>query len=159
MRSLVVLVLAGFLAACGGGAAQDTVQVQRLHPGETPELRRLITRTAHENQIPESLLHRVVQRESGYRPHARNGPYYGLMQIMPQTARTMGFTGEPRELLDPEVNLRYGARYLRGAWIVANGNPDSAVRHYARGYYYEARDRCLLVETGLASREVNRRCR
>jgi soluble lytic murein transglycosylase-like protein len=99
-----------------------------------------------------------VQRESGYRPAARNGPYWGLMQILPQTARSMGFRGEPAELLDPEVNLRYAGRYLRGAWLVSGGDMDRAVQWYARGYYYEARDRCLLVATGLAQREVNRRC-
>jgi len=62
-------------------------------------------------------------------------------------------------LLDPEVNLRYAGRYLRGAWILSEGDMDRAVMFYARGYYYDARDRCLLVETGLAQRETNRRCR
>jgi Soluble lytic murein transglycosylase and related regulatory proteins (some contain LysM/invasin domains) len=122
-------------------------------------MRRLIVRAADDLEIPEALLHRVIQRESDYRADARNGPYWGLMQILPQTARTMGFRGEPRELLDPEVNLRYAGRYLRGAWIVSEGDMDRAVMFYARGYYYDARDRCLLVRTGLAERETNRRCR
>ena len=152
---LVALVL---LAGCGGGR-ESQVQVERLYPGETAEMRVLIEDAAEELDIPEALLHRVIQRESDYRAHARNGPYYGLMQILPQTARTMGFRGEPSDLLDPRVNLRYAGRYLRGAWIVSDGNMDAAVMHYARGYYYTARDRCLLVETGLAEREVNRRCR
>jgi hypothetical protein len=78
--------------------------------------------------IPEALLHRVIQRESDYRADARNaGPYWGLMQILPQTARTMGFSGDPSALLDPEVNLTYAGRYLRGAWIVADGDIDEAV--------------------------------
>jgi len=158
MRRFAGLVVLVFLAACGGGSG-DIGRGERLHPGETPEMRRLVQRSATEHGIPEALLHRVIQRESGYRAEARNGPYYGLMQILPQTARTMGFRGEPHELLDPEVNLRYGGRYLRGAWIVSGGNMDAAVRHYASGYYYDARDRCLLVQTGLAAREVNRRCR
>lgn len=154
MRALALVL---FLAACAGSAPEPAVS--RLYPGETPQMRRLIEASAREHGIPESLLHRVIQRESDYRADARNGPYWGLMQILPQTARTMGFRGEPHELLDPEVNLRYAGRYLRGAWIVADGNPERAVQHYARGYYYDARDRCLLVETGLATREVNRRCR
>jgi soluble lytic murein transglycosylase-like protein len=62
-------------------------------------------------------------------------------------------------LLDPEVNLTYAGRYLRGAWIVSDGDIDAAVGWYARGYYYEARDRCLLVETGLKDREIARHCR
>jgi soluble lytic murein transglycosylase-like protein len=61
----------------------------------------------------------------------------------------MGFRGEPAQLLDPETNLRYGVRYLRGAWLVADGNPDRAVSWYARGYYYEAKRKGLLEETGL----------
>ncbi len=127
-------------------------------PGASPELVARIDRAADEHGVPRALMHRVVQRESSYRPEARNGPYWGLMQILPQTARTMGFRGEPAELLDAEVNLRYAGRYLRGAWMVADGDIDRAVQWYARGYYFEARDRCLLVATGLAEREVDRRC-
>ncbi|MBN8290490.1 lytic transglycosylase domain-containing protein [Rhodobacter sp. NTK016B] len=158
MKTWLALAALAVLTACGGGG-DDHVQVERLYPGETVEMRLLIEDAADELDIPEALLHRVIQRESDYRANARNGPYYGLMQILPQTARTMGFRGEPRELLDPRVNLRYAGRYLRGAWLVADGDMDDAVMHYARGYYYTARDRCMLVETGLAQREVNRRCR
>ena len=124
-----------------------------LYPGETAQMRQLITKYAAIHQIPESLLHRVIQRESDYRADARNGPYYGLMQILPDTARTMGHRGSPQSLLDPDVNLTYAGRYLRGAWIVADGDEAAAVGWYARGYYYEARDRCLLIATGLADRE------
>lgn len=157
MRFLGLMVVLLALAACGGGR-EDAVS-RGLHPGETAEMRAMVNRAAAEHGIPPALLHRIIQRESDYRAHARNGPYWGLMQVLPQTARTMGHRGPPEELLSPEVNLRYGGRYLRGAWIVSRGNMDRAVQWYARGYYYEARDRCLLVETGLAQREVNRRCR
>ncbi len=156
---LALCVLA--LAACGGGRAdvERAVAAPALYPGETPEMRALIERYAVVHDIPEELLHRVIQRESDYRADARAGPYWGLMQILPQTARTMGFRGDPSELLDPEVNLTYAGRYLRGAWIVSDGNIDEAVMWYARGYYFEARDRCLLVETSLNDREIARRCR
>ena len=130
-----------------------------LYPGETIEMRRLIEASAEEHQIPESLLHRVIQRESDYRAHLRAGPYYGLMQILPATARTMGFEGSPERLLDPVANLRYAGRYLRGAWLISDGDEHAAMMHYARGYYYAARDRCMLVETRLAEREIARHCR
>jgi soluble lytic murein transglycosylase-like protein len=104
----------------------------------------MIERTAAELQIPASLIHRVVKRESNYRPEARNGPYYGLMQILPQTARQMGYRGPPSGLLDAQTNLRYAGRYLKGAWLVAGGKPDLAVR-----YYYDAKRKGLLEETGL----------
>lgn len=161
MKRLICLTLVCFLAACGtsdpvGRAASAPVS---LYPGETPEMRALVEKYADVHDIPETLLHRVIQRESDYRANARNGPYWGLMQILPQTARSMGFRGEPSDLLDPEVNLTYAGRYLRGAWIVSDGDIDEAVMWYARGYYYEARNRCLLVETGLKDREIARACR
>jgi hypothetical protein len=155
------------LAACGGVTQSDKnprldeidAVSGDLYPGETPEMRALVQHYSEVHDIPEALLHRVIQRESDYRPHARNGPYWGLMQILPQTARTMGFQGEPSDLLDPEVNLTYAGRYLRGAWLLADGSIERAVQWYARGYYYEARDRCLLTETGLKDREIARHCR
>ena len=75
----------------------------------------------------DDLVQRVVIRESRHVPAARNGPYYGLMQILPATARTMGYEGRPEGLLDAETNLRYGVKYLRGAWLVAGGDRDAAV--------------------------------
>jgi soluble lytic murein transglycosylase-like protein len=61
-------------------------------------------------------------------------------------------------LLDPDHNLRWGVKYLRGAYLLSGGDFDGAIRRYASGYYYEARDRCMLLETGLAEREM-RGCR
>lgn len=99
--------------------------------------------------IPEKLLRRVVNRESTFNPAARNGPYWGLMQILPATAGTMGYKGPPEGLLDAETNLMYAGKYLRGAYITADGDHDLAVRYYSRGYYYDAKRKGLLVETGL----------
>lgn len=141
------------LSACSGGARSDpapTVQTA-LYPGETAQMRRLIQASAREHGIPEALLHRVIQRESDYRADARNGPYWGLMQILPQTARTMGFQGQPQDLLDAETNLKYALKYLRGAYLVADGDWDRSIMWYARGYYYEAKRKGLLVATGLRS--------
>lgn len=115
----------------------------------SPELDALIAQYADHHEIPVSLLRRVVNRESTFNPAARNGPYWGLMQILPQTARTMGYRGTPEGLLDAETNLKYAGRYLRGAFITAGGNHDQAVRLYARGYYYDAKRKGLLEETGL----------
>ncbi|WP_137701106.1 lytic transglycosylase domain-containing protein [Marimonas lutisalis] len=142
------------LAACG---ARETVSTMTepagynppLHPNETPELRALINKWADHYQVPRRLVHRQIIRESTHRPWARNGPYYGLMQILPETARTMGFRGKPSDLLDADTNLEYAVKYLRGAYLVADGDEDAAVMWYARGYYYEAKRKGLLVETGL----------
>jgi soluble lytic murein transglycosylase-like protein len=145
-RRLVLLSAVAALSACG---RPEPVSRPVLYVGETPEMRALVTKYAQVHDIPESLLHRVIQRESGYNPAARNGPYYGLMQILPQTARTMGYQGPPEGLLNAETNLQYAGKYLRGAWLVSGGNEDEAVRWYAAGYYYEAKRLGLLEETGL----------
>lgn len=140
------------LAACGRRSPREEVsRATQMPAGATPQMNALIRKYAQIHDIPESLLHRVVKRESNYNPAARNGPYYGLMQILPQTARTMGHQGPPQELLDAETNLLYAGRYLRGAWIVSRGNEDQAVKWYASGYYYEAKRLGLLEETGLRS--------
>lgn len=112
-------------------------------------MRALIRKWAKIHDIPESLLHRVIQRESDYNASARHGPYYGLMQILPQTARGMGYRGDPAGLLNAETNLEFAGKYLKGAWLVSGGNQDKAVMWYARGYYYEAKRLGLLEETGL----------
>ena len=128
------------LAACATRRPETTARAS----GNTPEMERLVAQYARAYDMPESLIHRVIRRESGYNPGARNGPYYGLMQILPQTARTMGYQGSPQGLLDAETNLKYAGKYLRGAWLVSRGNQDRAVMWYAKGYYYEAKRRGLL---------------
>ncbi len=150
-RGLLISVLA--LAACGGNTMRSggngRIGGSGLYPNETPELRQRINYWSRHYDVPSSLVQRVILRESSHRPEARNGSYYGLMQINPTTARTMGHRGSPAALLDADTNLRYGVKYLRGAWIVADGDPDGAISWYSRGYYYEARRRGLLRVTGL----------
>jgi soluble lytic murein transglycosylase-like protein len=156
----MLIALALVLTACGGGDDPVTRRGEPpLYPNETPELRRLINHYADHYDVPAALIHRLIDRESDYRPHLRAGPYYGLLQMLPQTARTMGHRGPASELLDPDQNLRWGVKYLRGAYLLSGGDFDGAIRRYASGYYYEARDRCMLVETGLNDREIARHCR
>lgn len=144
-RRTALALMIGAVAACGRREAEVT----RRDSAGSPHIRALIDRTAARYDLPADLVHRVVKRESNYNPAARNGPYYGLMQILPETARTMGYRGTPEGLLDAETNLTYGAKYLRGAWLVARGNRDRAVMWYSKGYYYEAKRMGLLEETGL----------
>lgn len=118
-------------------------------PAAPADIDRLVDKYAAAYDVPESLIHRVIRRESSYNPRARNGPYLGLMQISTATARSMGYRGEPSGLLDADTNLKYAVKYLRGAWIVGGYNQDAAVRHYSRGYYYDAKAKGLLEEVGL----------
>ncbi|MCR8548037.1 lytic transglycosylase domain-containing protein [Salipiger sp. P9] len=153
-RRASLLLTLGALAACGTRREAPEIATSGrfsppLYPNETPELRAQINKWADHYEVPRKLVHRLAIRESTHNPGARNGPYYGLLQILPQTARTMGFRGAPSDLLDADTNLKYGVKYLRGAWLLSDGSHDQAIMWYARGYYYEAKRRGMLVETGL----------
>ncbi|MCJ2011182.1 lytic transglycosylase domain-containing protein [Methylobacterium sp. J-076] len=99
----------------------------------------LIEQQAKANGVPASFVHAVVKRESNYNPRAKGGSALGLMQIKHATARSLGYTGDPAGLYDPETNLRYGVAYLAGAYRTAQGNVHQAYQYYNRGYYYAAK--------------------
>ncbi|MFS8122349.1 lytic transglycosylase domain-containing protein [Rhizobium sp. BR 250] len=113
-------------------------------PAGREKLSGLITKYATMYDVPEDLVHRVVQRESRYNPGAYSSGNFGLMQIRHATARSMGFDGPASGLFDAETNLKYAVKYLRGAWVVAGNDRDNAVRLYARGYYYDAKRKGML---------------
>lgn len=152
-RRFLMIASAAALAGCAAPVREEPAPAAKfnppLYPNETPELRAQINRWSDHYALPRGLVHRLAIRESTHRPWARNGPYYGLFQILPQTARTMGFRGQPKDLLDAETNLKYALKYLRGAYLVADGDWDRSIMWYARGYYYEAKRKGLLVQTGL----------
>ncbi len=131
------------------GGEDEIRDMYALPDSPRGEIDRLIKKYASEYEVPETLVRRVVKRESNFNPRARNRVYWGLMQIRHDTARGMGYQGNANGLLDAETNLKYAVKYLRGAYIVADGNHDLAVRYYSRGYYYDAKRRGLLEETGL----------
>jgi soluble lytic murein transglycosylase-like protein len=133
-RSLIsALALASF---CSAALASS--------PPHSLALDDLIARYARIHGIPESLVRRVVAKESSYEPTAFNHRFYGLMQITYQTARSMGYRGDPKGLFDPEVDLAYAVPYLANAYRLAGGNEARAVRLYSSGYFYVAKRRKLL---------------
>jgi len=125
-------------------AAINTREGMETSPVGREKLSTLISKYSQMYEVPEDLVHRVVQRESRYVPSAFNRGHYGLMQIKHATARSMGFDGPASGLFDAETNLKYAVKYLRGAWLVADNDRDNAVRLYARGYYYDAKRKGML---------------
>jgi len=100
------------------------------------EVDALVAAHARANGIPEALVHRVIVRESGYRPGLMGrGGAIGLMQIKLATARALGYTGGAAGLRDPDTNLTYAVKYLAGAYRAANGDHNRAIHYYAAGYY------------------------
>jgi soluble lytic murein transglycosylase-like protein len=105
----------------------------------------LVRAHAQANNVPEALVHRVIQRESRYQPQLiGRGGCIGLMQIKLATARSLGYSGDAAGLRDPDTNLTYGIKYLAGAYQAANGDHARAMRYYAGGYYYAAKRQHLM---------------
>jgi soluble lytic murein transglycosylase len=74
---------------------------------------------AHNYHLDPALIAAVIYQESKFRPTARSDSgAVGLMQLLPATARgiaarTGGTQFQVDDLLDPEINVRYGSWYLR----------------------------------------------
>jgi soluble lytic murein transglycosylase-like protein len=111
---------------------------------ERARYEKVIAKHAKANLVPEALVHRLIVRESRYNPGLiGHGGTIGLMQIKLATAKGVGYTGDAEGLLDPETNLTYGVKYLAGAYRAAGGDYDRAIRYFAGGYYYAAKQQRL----------------
>lgn len=119
------------------------------HTGMRGDVDRLIVKYAALYQVPVDLVRHVVNRESTFNPKAYNNGHWGLMQIKHATARGMGYDGPAKGLFDAETNLKYAVKYLRGAWLVSDGNAKKADWLYQTGYYFDAKRKGLLEATGL----------
>ncbi len=105
---------------------------------------KMIAKHAKANLVPEALVHRLIVRESKYNPELiGHGGTIGLMQIKLATAKGVGYAGDADGLRDPETNLTYGVKYLAGAYRAAGGDYDRAIRYFAGGYYYVAKQQRL----------------
>ncbi len=82
-----------------------------------------IDKTARREGLPADRLREVIRRESSFYPCAVSPKgALGLMQLMPDTARSLGV----KDAFDPVENLGAGARYLKqlldrysGDWVRA----------------------------------------
>jgi soluble lytic murein transglycosylase-like protein len=139
MRSLLhrlAVCAAALLLSCAAGVARA---------GERPTAYdEMIARHAKAYSVPESFVHRMIMRESRYNPRSVHRRCYGLLQIKHATAQSMGYRGDPKGLLDPEVNLTYTVPYLANAYRIAGGNEDRAIALFSSGYYYTAKRQNLL---------------
>ncbi len=100
--------------------AQPALADDRHHQTDAASAQRaalapLIAQHAGVNGLPVALVHRVIQRESGYNARLIDRGNYGLMQIRLGTARSLGYRGAAEGLLDPATNMTYAVRYLAGA--------------------------------------------
>jgi soluble lytic murein transglycosylase len=121
VRARILLVLAILLAA----GALVFVWAERTNPTWYVRLRyplryqTIVVGHARNYDLDAALLAAVIYRESKFDPNARSkSGAIGLMQLLPDTAKGIAIhTGGSKfvvsDLYDPEINVRYGAFYLR----------------------------------------------
>lgn len=97
-------------------------------------IRPMIARHAAAEGVPYALADAVVRVESRYNPMARNGVNIGLTQINPLTAKSLGYEGTTSGLMNSDTNLRYGIKYLAGAYRLAGGDTCGTVLRYQAGH-------------------------
>lgn len=94
---------------------------------------------AKQVQLPPHWLMGVARQESAYGPRAVSpAGAYGLMQVMPNTARAFARKfqipySHSSDLLDPAINIQMGSRYLQMRFEELEQNPVYASAAYNAG--------------------------
>jgi soluble lytic murein transglycosylase-like protein len=120
--------------------------------------RTLVEKEAGRAGLPSEIADAVMEVESGYDPASvGSSGEIGLMQMLPSTARILGFTGSVSDLAKPENNIHYGVIYLAQAWRLARGDLCTAVMKYRAGhgetrFSHRSVNYCLAVRSKLAAR-------
>ncbi len=138
-------------------AAAQPAQGLPQSDGRAP-YRALIETEARRAGLAPEIAEAVMAVESGYNPGAIGGVgEIGLMQILPSTARMLGFSGTLSDLAVPATNIHYGVMYLAEAWRLAGGDLCTAVMKYRAGhgetrFSYRSVDYCIAVRSKLMAR-------
>jgi soluble lytic murein transglycosylase len=135
-----MLTVAGLAAALLGAFAL----LQTSKPGWWERLwyplryEQIVRGHAQNYNLDPALLAAVIYQESKFKADARSkSGAVGLMQLLPDTAKGIALhTGGSRfrveDLYDPEINVRYGAWYLRHL-IEKYANEETALAAYNAG--------------------------
>ena len=149
---LVVVALAGAGAAAVYAAEPDWY----LRARYPLRYEHIVRGHADNYRLDPALVAAVIYQESKFRADARSeSGAVGLMQLLPETAkgiatRTGGSRFTVDDLLDPEINVRYGSWYLRhlldkygseeqalAAYNGGQGNVDRGVVYAETEHYVE----------------------
>lgn len=104
-------------------------------PADEQQIRALLKREAEGVGLPPEIAEAVTEVESGYNQRAVGGVgEIGLMQVLPSTARMLGFSEPLPKLFDPETNIKYGVRYLGEAWRKTGEDICGTVMKYRAGH-------------------------
>ncbi|WP_188607256.1 lytic transglycosylase domain-containing protein [Chelatococcus reniformis] len=117
------------------GAAPKPAVVRPVTSADRAGLRIKVRTQALKLGLPPQIADAVAEVESGYNSSAIGGAgEVGLMQVLPSTARMMGFSGTEADLAQPENSVRYGVTYLARAWQLASRDICTTVMKYRAGH-------------------------
>lgn len=130
------LALKAVAAASLFGVVSFPVLVQAKSGLAAKPYHKIIQRHAQKHGVPVRLAHAFVKVESNYnyKTRGRLGEV-GLMQLMPSTARGIGYKGSMRALYNPETNIAWGMKYLAMAYKKAGGDTCKTVMRYQSGLW------------------------
>jgi peptidoglycan lytic transglycosylase len=114
----IVLLMAVLVAAAGAVvvATEPDFYLRARYP---LRYEHIVRGHAENYDLDPALVAAVIYQESKFQADARSeSGAVGLMQLLPETAkgiatRTGGSRFQVSDLLDPEINIRYGCWYLR----------------------------------------------
>jgi soluble lytic murein transglycosylase-like protein len=94
--------------------------------------------TSSQYNLPKGLLPALCYIESAHNIKAihhddGNGDSLGICQIKLETARTVGFKGTAKQLMDPKTNIHYAGKYLAKQLVRYDGSIKKAVIAYNQG--------------------------
>ncbi|HEY0613752.1 MAG TPA: transglycosylase SLT domain-containing protein [Candidatus Elarobacter sp.] len=115
----------------GGPDAPGTGLPSRVSaPAPPAQIDALVEQNAATWQVDPALIKAVIANESGFNANATSGAgAQGLMQLMPETASSLGV----RDAYDPVQNVAGGTRYLRGLLDRFHGDKRLAIAAYNAG--------------------------
>jgi soluble lytic murein transglycosylase-like protein len=136
MNKLIIPVLGAglFLAGCNTIHEESLKVSSPVHNHKVnTKIEDRLKEKAHKHNVPYKLAHSIVYHESKFNHKAIGRGTYGLGQLKCPTAKSLGFSGPCKNLLDIDTNLEYSMRYLRKALDAANNNECYAATLYNRG--------------------------
>ena len=89
-----------------------------------------IHQAANEHHIDPKVIEAIIEQESGFNPKAvSQSGAMGLMQLMPETAKSLGV----KNPFNPEENIRAGTKYFSSLLSRYHGNVILALSAYNAG--------------------------
>jgi hypothetical protein len=117
-------------ASTGGQAPAQYGPAPRSVSVDQEQIRQMVRQRAQAYGIDPDLAEAIARQESGFAPNAvSSAGAKGVMQLMPETARSLGV----RNIWDPQENIDAGLRYLKALLDYYNGDVAKALAAYNAG--------------------------